>query len=76
MTGKKNTTLGNALKIIEKEGKMHSSLKEGFSKLYGYTSSGDGIRHAMLEEPNLSAADAKFFLLSCTAFINYLKAKI
>ena len=30
----------------------------------------------LLDEPNLSAADAKFFLLSCTSFINYLKAKL
>lgn len=68
-------TLGEALKIIEKKGKLHSALKDGFSKLYGYTSDEGGIRHAMLEEPNLSAADAKFFLLSCTSFINYLKSK-
>ena len=36
----------------------------------------NGIRHAMLEEPNLKAADARYFLLSCTSFVNYLKAQI
>ncbi len=36
----------------------------------------DGIRHAMLEEPELTAADARYFLLSCTSFVNYLKAQI
>jgi len=51
-------------------------LKEAFSKLYGYASDEGGIRHAMLEEPTLSAADAKFFLLSCTSFINYVKSKL
>lgn len=69
-------TLGEALKILEKKTKLHSALKEGFSRIYGYTSDEGGIRHAMLEEPDLSVADAKFFLLSCTSFINYLKSKM
>jgi len=32
----------------------------------------DGIRHAMLEESTLTLADAKYFLVSCSAFITYL----
>lgn|SRR5574341_118197 len=68
-------TLGDALKSIEKKGKLHPALKDGFLKLYGYTSDEGGIRHAMLDEPNLSVADARFFLLACTNFINYLKSK-
>jgi len=35
----------------------------------------NGIRHAMLEEPNIGVEDAKFFLLACTSFVNYLKSK-
>lgn len=69
-------TLGDALKAIERNGKIHPSLKDAFLKLYGYTSDEGGIRHAMLEEPDLSPADAKFILLSCTSFINYLKAQL
>lgn len=69
-------TLGEALKILEKKGHLHPALKDGFSKLYGYTNDDDGIRHAMLEEPNLDQSDAKYFLLSCTSFINYLKANL
>ena len=45
-------------------------------KLYGYTSDEGGIRHAMLDEPNLTSADARYFLLSCTSFVNYLKAQL
>jgi hypothetical protein len=67
-------TLGDALKVLKKNGHLHPALKDGFSKLYGYTNDGDGIRHAMLEEPNLDQSDAKYFLLSCTSFVNYLKA--
>ncbi|MGI8787752.1 MAG: AbiJ-NTD4 domain-containing protein [Pyrinomonadaceae bacterium] len=69
-------TLGEALKEIEKKGDFHKALKEGFLKLYGYTSDANGIRHAMMDEPNLTANDAKFFLLVCTSFINYLKTKM
>ena len=69
-------TLGDALKALEKSGKLHTALKDGFSSLYGYTSDEQGVRHAMLTEPNLSQADAKYFLLSCTSFVNYLKSNL
>lgn len=67
-------TLSDALKALEKHGALHPALKEGFMKLYAYTSDEGGIRHAMLDEPNLSSADARYFLLSCTSFVNYLKS--
>ena len=51
-------------------------LEGGFLKLYGYTNDSDGIRHAMLEESQLTQADAVYFLVSCSAFVNYLKSKI
>lgn len=73
---KDNATLGEALNTLEKKNKLHPALKQGFSKLYGYTSDENGIRHAMLEEPNITSADAKYFLLSCTSFVNYLKAQL
>jgi hypothetical protein len=76
LTKNEKATLGDALKLLERSKALHPALREGFSKLYGYTSDAQGIRHAMLDEPNLTAADAKFFLLSCTTFINYLKAQV
>jgi hypothetical protein len=76
ITGNSKATLGDALKTLEKSIKLHTALKDGFTKIYGYTSDEGGIRHAMLEEPNLSIEDAKYFLLTCTSFINYLKSKI
>ena len=67
-------TLGNALNKLEENGiKLHRSLKEAFLKLYGYTSDEGGIRHAEgLFESNVSFEDAKFCLVSCCAFVNYL----
>lgn len=79
VTGDNNATLGKALDAIEREGKikLHGALKKAFDSLYGYASSAEGIRHALglLEEPNLSFDDAKFMLVSCSAFVNYLISK-
>lgn len=73
---KPKAELGDALKEIENQGKIHGAMKKAFLNLYGYTSDANGIRHALMEESNLTADDAKFFLLSCTSFTNYLKAKM
>jgi len=75
ITKGKNATLGQALKKIEDKVGLHSALKNAFSSLYGYTSDADGIRHALLNEPNLDFEDAKFMLVSCSTFINYLVIK-
>jgi hypothetical protein len=45
------------------------------SDLY-YTSSSDGIRHSLPEEIyDLTQDDARFMLIMCSAFVNYLKSK-
>ena len=64
------------MKLLEKDKKLHAALKDGFGKLYGYTSDDDGIRHSMLDEPDLDVHDAKYWLLSCTSFVNYLKSRM
>ncbi len=75
ITGDSKATLGQALKIIENKINIHPALKIAFDKLYGYTSDEDGIRHCLMDESNLDFEDAKFMLVSCSAFINYLKEK-
>lgn len=72
------TTLGWALKKLEKDNiiQLHPSLKDAFIKLYDYTNDADGIRHALKEESNLDFEDAKFMLVSCSAFVNYLITKV
>lgn len=68
------TTLGDALKHLEDSGvTIHPALKGAFSKLYGYTSDASGIRHAgELGGKDSTFEEAKFMLVSCCAFINYL----
>jgi hypothetical protein len=76
VTKNDKASLGQALKLIEDKYGLHEALKKSLSLLYGYTSDGDGIRHAMLEASNLNYIDAKFMLVACTNFINYLIEKI
>jgi hypothetical protein len=77
ITGDQKATLGTALKIIETKHNLHSSLKRAFSSFYGYTSDASGIRHAFTEDTTtISFDDAKFFLVSCSAFVNYLISKL
>lgn len=72
----KEATLGNMLKKLESNGVViHSGLKTAFNVLYGYTSDANGIRHAGDIGGKLSTfEEAKFMLVSCCAFINYLIA--
>src|SRR6266536_1786074 len=65
-------TLGDALKVLESKNCLHGALKNSLSALYGYTSDAQGIRHAMLDVPTLTYGDAKFMLVSCTAFVNFI----
>lgn len=68
-------SLGGALDKIKGKIKLHVALERGFKQLYGYTSDSDGIRHALTEEHNCDFEDAKYMLVSCSAFINYLVIK-
>jgi hypothetical protein len=77
ITGDKTATLGGALTQIDNKYQIHGALKKAFTALYGYTSDSGGIRHALLEKDiEVTMADAKFMLVTCSAFINYLKLKI
>lgn len=77
ITGKKNATLGDALNIIraKQQIELPASLRDAFNKLYGYTSSKEGIRHALSDKSTITSDDARFMFISCSAFVNYLIAK-
>lgn len=68
-------TLGQLLKKLEDQ-HVHPALRSAFSSLYGYTSDQDGVRHALLESDNVSFEEAKFFLVTCSAFVNYVNGKL
>lgn len=73
---KASKTLNPALKALEKHARIHPALKEGFVKIYGYTSDEGGIRHSLLEnEPNVDLEDAVFMFGACASFTTYLIGK-
>lgn len=72
----KSATLGATLKKLEKHNiYIHEALKSAFEKLYGYTSDENGIRHGGIDFKGASSDDARYMLISCSAFINYLTAQ-
>ena len=75
-TGEKHGTLGQLLKKLESRIELHPALKNAFGSLYGWTSDDSGIRHALSEKETADFEDAKFMLVVCSAFINYVEGKL
>ncbi|MCS3798334.1 hypothetical protein GGD38_003696 [Chitinophagaceae bacterium OAS944] len=75
ISGNSKDTLAGAIDKIKSKIKIHAALERGFKQIYGYTSDADGIRHGLTEMADCDFEDAKFMLVSCSAFINYLIAK-
>lgn len=78
MTGEND--LGKALFVLEKkQGKLHPQLKTAFDNLYSYVNEKQsGIRHELMDESGAyipSYHEAKYMLVICSAFINYLNGK-
>ncbi|MCK4250408.1 hypothetical protein KAX97_03120 [candidate division WOR-3 bacterium] len=72
--------------ILGKEGSLgklvdglniHPALKKAFNNLYGWTSNDAGIRHPKSKEPlSCGESEARYMLITCSAFINYIIAKL
>lgn len=66
-------TLGAGLGKLEAAGlTIHPALKGAWSKMYGWTSDDDGIRHGGIEAADADQALAKYVLVTCSAFVSYL----
>jgi len=65
-------TLGNLVEHLN----IHSALKEGVKKLYGWTSDESGVRHAAKNiRSNIDETEARFMLIQSSALVNYIIAK-
>lgn len=71
----KSDGLTPALRALEEKAGLHGALRSAFERLYGYTSDESGIRHAILEEPTVGFEEAKYMIVACSAFANYLASK-
>ncbi len=75
---KASKILGPALNSLEKAGVLkHPALKAAFEKLYGYTNTEQGIRHALLDRGSSDAGldEAMFMFGACASFAAYLAQK-
>ena len=71
-----STSLAPALRTLEQHIALHPALREGFKKIYGYTSDESGIRHALLEgQAGVDLEDAVFMIGACASFTTYLIGK-
>ena len=70
-------TLTQALESIDKDGSLHSDLKDACKKLYWYTSDEEGVRHALLDREGSRAGrdEAVFMLGACASFASFLWRK-
>lgn len=75
----KKVTLTDSLKVLDKKGVLHNQLKDAFESLYYYSSAKNtGSRHGWAIEDHTFVPtyyEARFMLVTCFAFINYIKGK-
>jgi hypothetical protein len=72
--GKKADPLGTAVKKLDP--KLHPAFEDGLKKLYGWSSDQKtGIRHALMDEPNVGFEEAQFMLVLASGFVSFLVAR-
>ncbi len=71
------STLDGALKKLKNNNLLlNNQFIEGIEKLYHYTNGKEDIRHSLMNESNVEFEEAKFMLVICSAFCNYIIGKI
>jgi hypothetical protein len=76
ISGRSNAELRDAIKALKDKGiTLHPALEQGIIKIYAWTSDADGIRHAMTDQSTCDFDEAKYMLVSCSAFAYYLIGK-
>ena len=72
----RNGTLSKLINKLEGKINLHPDLRKAFFNLYGYASDKSGIRHGLKEPENIQFEEAKFSLVVCSAFINFVESKV
>jgi hypothetical protein len=75
IAGDTSADLGRAIMALERKTPLHGALKAGFLSLYGFTSDSSGIRHALMDSPTVDFTDAKYMLVTCSAFVSFLATR-
>lgn len=72
IVGQKTYGVAKPLRMATEDLALHPALRDGFEKLYAFSSDAGGIRHALLDQEEVRQADARYMLTACSAFVNYL----
>ena len=51
---------------------LHPQLKQAWNNMYNWTSDEDGVRHGMKGTPEVGLPEARYMVVACSAFVNYL----
>ena len=70
LVGDSGRDFEKAIKELSKKISLHGALQSAFTKLYGYTSDEDGIRHAILEDKDIDYDEAQFMIPIPAVFHN------
>lgn len=71
-----NISFGNALTNLEQKNNLDKQIKESILRIYGFCNNEGAIRHALKPgdtTEKIKLAEAKYMIVVCSAFINYLK---
>jgi len=76
LAGMPKASLADGIKVIKGRGTIHPAFEQALLKLYGYAGDEGGIRHTLTESSVAPAySDAKFMLVACSAFVNFIWTK-
>jgi hypothetical protein len=75
IAGTDESGVAKAIEVLATRTEIHPALRAALKQLYGYSSDADGIRHAILEQTEVGFAEAKFMLVTCSAFVNFIVEK-
>ena len=53
----------------------HHQLKQAWNNMYNWTSDEDGVLHAIKGAPQVGLPEARYMVVACSAFVNYLVVK-
>jgi hypothetical protein len=73
--GSQGGGVDGAVERLAAKTEIHGALKSAIKQLFGYTSDENGIRHAILDQSEVGFDEAKFMLVTCSAFVNFFVSK-
>ena len=54
---------------------LHNQLGQAWKNMFNWTSDEDGVRHGTKGTPQVGLSEARYMVVTCSAFVNYLAVK-